>query len=337
MLKPVKKILVIKLREIGDIILSTPVLKVLNDNTNSPEITYVLKKGLGSLGELLPHVKEVITYDKNSIIDTISLILKLRKRKYDLAVNLHATYRSALITFLSGAKLRLVHNHSGKDWFTSVPLNIEEKAKPITLRDLETLNPLKLDKITEGQKKTQLLIKSNSLRFLDEELPVNTIGFGIGASRPVKMWPPEKFIELGRKITQGNYHVAVFCSAAEHEMGEYISSGIGDKAHLFSGADLVRVAYLIKQLKGFVGNDSGLRHMAAALGINTLTIFGPEDPIEWHPYRESDGHFAIHNRLECINCADYICKKNSHKCMEDITSEKVYSVACKAFNIKCVK
>ncbi len=333
MLKNVKKILIIKLREIGDVILSTPVIKVLNDNSNLPEITYVLKKGLYPLGKLLPHVKEVITYDKNSLIDTIFLIKKLRKRKFDLAVNLHATFRSALITRLSGAKLRLVHNHSGKDWFTSVPLNIEEKVKSIIERDLDTLAPLNIGKITDSQKKTQLIIKKENSLFLDEEIPEKTIGFGIGASRPVKMWPPEKFIELGKKLSENGCHIAVFCSEIEREMGEYISGEIGKNAILYAGADLMRVAYLISQLSGFIGNDSGMRHMAAALNIKTITLFGPEDPVEWHPYSEREGHYALHKKLDCINCAEYICKNKNHLCMESISPDAVFKTALKVFDI----
>ena len=142
MLKNVNRILIIKLRDIGDIVLSTPVIQTMYENCNSPKIVYVLKKEYENFKYLLPHVSEVITYDKKSILNLITLIFRLRRYKFDIAINLHATFRSALIARLSGAKLRLVHNHSGKDWFTSAPLGIKEEPKPITLRDLETLKPL---------------------------------------------------------------------------------------------------------------------------------------------------------------------------------------------------
>jgi len=111
LLKTVKKVLVIKLRDIGDLVLSTPVLNVLADNCNAPEIIYVLKKEYGYFKYLLPNVKEVITYDKNDPLDFLRVIFRLRRYRFDLAVNLHATFRSALIALFSGAKFRLVHNH----------------------------------------------------------------------------------------------------------------------------------------------------------------------------------------------------------------------------------
>src|SRR5208337_2229131 len=122
MLNNVKKILIIKLRDIGDIVLSTPILRILAQNFPKAEITYLLKKEYKDFNGILPYVKNVIVYDKNNIFDFLSVINTLRMHKFDLAINLHATYRSALITLLSGAKIRLVHNHSGKNYFTSYPL-----------------------------------------------------------------------------------------------------------------------------------------------------------------------------------------------------------------------
>lgn len=324
MLKNVNRILIIKLRDIGDIVLSTPVIQAMYDNCNSPKIVYVLKKEYENFKFLLPNVSEVITYDKKSFLSFIKLILKLRKYKFDIAVNLHATFRSALITRLSGAKLRLVHNHSGRDYFTSVPLGIEEKAKPITIRDMETLTPLDIKTPSAGSIKTKLIIKEKDVKYIDETLPAYTVGFGVGAKRPAKMWKKEKFIELGRKLSAENKHIAVFAASSERALAGEITAAIGAGAVLYCGLDFLRLAFLLKQLHAFAGNDSGLRHMAAALGVPTVTFFGPEDPVEWHPYREKDGHIALLHRLECINCAKNDCPKGTRECMDLITVEEAF-------------
>jgi ADP-heptose:LPS heptosyltransferase len=333
MLKSVKKILVIKLRDIGDIVLSTPVLKVLDHNCASPQIVYVLKKEYENFKYLLPYVKEVITYDRNDPFDFIRLIIKLRKYDFDLAVNLHATFRSALITRLSGAKFRLVHNHSGKNYFTSAPLGIVEKQKSIIERDLDTLNPLKIDAITDEMKKTELKLNEDYTAYIDDEESVLTVGLGIGAKRANKMWPKERFIELGRKIAADGYNISVFCSSAERVSGKIVAEEIGPETKLYCGLDFLRLGFFLNKLRLFVGNDSGPRHIAAALGVKTVTLFGPENPIEWHPYSESDGHVKISHLddiiKEGIDVNSNKFREKSMDAMDKISVDEVYEAAKK--------
>ena len=338
MLKPIKNILVIKLRDIGDIVLSTPVLKVLDHNCANPKIVYVLKKEYENFKYLLPYAREVITYDKKDPLDFFRLIFRLRKYDFDLCVNLHATFRSAFISLLSGSKFRLVHNHSGKDYFTSVPLGIVEAQKSIIERDLDTLNPLKLLPITDEMKKTELRLNEEYTRYIDDEEVWLTVGFGIGAKRDNKMWMKEGFIETGKRLVEQGYKIAVFCSNKERGTGEIVVAGIGDKAKLYCGLDFLRLAFFINKLRLFIGNDSGLRHIAAALGIKTLTLFGPENPVEWHPYKEEDGHYKIsHLQEAAAEGADINSRKfrtKSMRPMEMITAQEVTSAALKLLKQK---
>ena len=330
-LKTIKKILVIKLRDIGDIVLSTPVLSVLDHNCAAPEIVYVVKKEYENFKYILPYVREVITYDKNDPFDFIRLVIKLRKHNFDLCVNLHATFRSALLALLSGAKFRLVHNHSGKDFFTSVPLGIIEGPKSIIERDLDTLHPLKLDPIPVEMKKTVLKLNEEYTRYIDDEEVWLTVGLGIGARRDNKMWMKEGFIEVGKKLAAEGYKIAIFCSKDEQGTGEIVKAGIGDKAKLYCGLDFLRLAFFINKLRLFIGNDSGLRHIAAALKVKTLTLFGPENPVEWHPYSLEDGHVKISHLPEFANEGVDISSKNfrikSTAAMERITPFEVYTAA----------
>ncbi len=337
MLKTLKTILIIKLRDIGDIVLSTPVINVLYENCNAPEIVYVLKKKYENFKYLLPYVKEVLTYDKNDPLDFLRIIFKLRKYKFDLAINLHATFRSALITYLSGANLRLIHNHSGKNYFASLPISPDNKDMNIIERDLNTLSPLiEVKNIPENLKKTKLVIKQKFDRFIDDEELINSIGFGIGAKRKEKIWDKEKFIELGKKLVINGFNIAIFCSENEKGIGQYIADGIGNKAKLFFNLDFLRLSYFIKQMVLFIGNDSGLRHIAAALGIKTITLFGPENPGEWHPYKERDGHIAISHLRELqgegYDIFSREFREKSNIAIERITVDEVFDVTRKLLN-----
>ncbi len=319
MLENVKKILIVKLRDIGDIVLSTPVLRILAQNFPEAEITYVLKKEYKDFKYLLPNVKQVIAYDKNNIFSFFSVVNKLHRESFDFAVNLHATYRSALITLFSGTKIRLVHNHSGKNYFTSYPIDIIEKPKNIIERDIDTLTPLKLN-IPDNLKKTELLKVKEDF----SEIAWNTIGLGIGAKRKVKIWNKDRFIELGRSLSRIGYNLAVFCSNLEKKDGEYITKGIGLQTKLYCGLAFRALGANISKLKLFIGNDSGLRHIAAAYNVKTITLFGPESINEWHPYKLEDGHIAIFHKLDCINCGLKECTK-SVNCMDKISVNEVFN------------
>jgi ADP-heptose:LPS heptosyltransferase len=274
MLKNIKRILVIKLRDIGDIVLSTPVLNILNENCPAPEIVYVLKKEYEPFRFILTHVKEVITYDKNDPFDFIRLVLKLRGYKFDLAVNLHASIHSAFIALFSGAKFRLVHNHSGRNYFSSVPLNITEGPKKNSERDIDTLSPLKI-KISQDMKKTKLVLKDEIAVFLDFDEAGGAIGFGIGAKRPEKIWAKERFIELGKRLAGEGNTIIICCIEKERKQGAEIAEGIGAKAKLYV-SNFMHFAHYINKMKLFVGNDSALIHVAAATGAKTVALFGPE-------------------------------------------------------------
>ncbi|MCE5300199.1 MAG: glycosyltransferase family 9 protein [Spirochaetia bacterium] len=331
MLKNVRNILIVKLRDIGDIVLSTPVINVLNDACQSPRITYLLKKEYENFKYLLPHTAEVITYDKKNPFDFIRVAARLRSGRFDLAVNLHASFRSALITYLSGAKFRLVHNHSGSDYFTSVPLGIKEETKSIIERDLDTLAPLKLGEPTVEQKKTRLVLNDDYTRYIDDEEIWLTVGLGIGAKRENKMWPADRFASLGLKLVADGYNIAVFCANSERKKGEDVVGSIGPKAKLYCGLDFLRLAFFLNKLRLFAGNDSGLRHMAAALGIKTVTLFGPENPVEWHPYSEKDGHIGISHLHDFVAAGVDVTsrqfREKSAESIEKITVEEVYAAA----------
>jgi ADP-heptose:LPS heptosyltransferase len=115
-------------------------------------------------------------------------------------------------------------------------------------------------------------------------------------------------------------------------------AGIGDKARLYCGLDFLRLAFFLNKLRLFIGNDSGLRHMAAALGIKTLTLFGPENPVEWHPYKEEDGHFKISHLADVAKTGvDVNSKKFRTKSMEPmelITADEVYEAAARLLKQK---
>jgi ADP-heptose:LPS heptosyltransferase len=124
----------------------------------------------------------------------------------------------------------------------------------------------------------------------------------------------------------------IFCPLEEKGDGKKLADEIGPNCKLLI-ADILKVSYTIRDLKFFIGNDSGLRHIAAAFGIKTITLFGTENPVEWHPYREEDGHIAITHLYdmvrEGIDIYDKKFREESMGPMERITVDEVYEAYLK--------
>ncbi|HDQ26794.1 MAG TPA: hypothetical protein ENN43_08640, partial [bacterium] len=140
------------------------------------------------------------------------------------------------------------------------------------------------------------------------------------------------FIELGKKLVSRGERVAVCCIAKERPSAERIAAAIGLGAAVCEG-NFMTFAHYISRMKLFVGNDSALIHVAAAVGTKSVALFGPENPEEWHPYEEKDGHTAI-SKLKEIEAGgrDIMDRKFREKSLEPImriTPGEVYDAAVK--------
>ena len=97
-----------------------------------------------------------------------------------------------------------------------------------------------------------------------------------------------------------------------------------NKVYLIKNMGLREISGIINYCSSFIGNDNGLFHIAVALGIPTITIFGPENPVEWHPYEHLsiEKHIVISKNLPCVNCGKMFCE--THDCINSITVDEVF-------------
>ena len=159
------------------------------------------------------------------------------------------------------------------------------------------------------------------------------IFLGIGASRETKRWPVTHFLELAKGLLKAypNVHFVISTLGAESAMGIELMAlfkrNIGEMISHFQDLSLRETMSLIFQCRAYIGNDSGLKHVAVGLGISTLTFFGPEDPLEWHPYSQSEHPYLFLNALACrtLNgkhwCAIPVCHSYGHQCMKNLAPE----------------
>jgi ADP-heptose:LPS heptosyltransferase len=348
MLNP-KRILVTKFRAMGDTILLTAALKELHRQFPQAQIHAAvtepwiwLLEGFPGVTKLLP-----VTWHQDRAARTKAatrLAFQLRKEKYDIVCGFHSSPAAAMVGLSTGAKIRSIHFHSfkAKNMYSTVQIPGKGTMKPVVERDLDTVRALGLD-VPEGIM-PEIFLKNEEKAFAREEfkawgLKRPVLGIALGASRPTKIWPLHRFAEVAQKWvneTQGS--VLVISGPKEESLTEEFYRSISSSPDLRPSIQVmpscnVRVlASRISQLNALVGNDSGPRHLAAALNVPTVTIFGPEHPLEWHPYPQDRHPRLFLEPLPCRAnhepgsppwCGIQDCIIESHQCMTKISAEQV--------------
>ncbi|MEK6705804.1 MAG: glycosyltransferase family 9 protein [Bdellovibrionota bacterium] len=338
------KILALKLRSLGDtVVMSAPLLELRKAFPHA-EIHVCVSNVWAEILENHPAIDRLWKL-RPTTADLIRMARRLRKESFDVAINFHASSSSAILSRLTGASSRAIHFHdlTKPNRFSTVKIDGKGTIKPITERDMDAVRALGIH-ISPGRLPVIYTTKQEDdwaekyIASHNSARPV--LGIGLAASRPAKSWPVERFAALAAswcKKTNGSVLALAgedesdlmykFLACSERHPKEYSGSISGNCS--FS---LRELAAITKRLAVFVGNDSGPRHVAAAVGTPTITIFGPEHPFEWHPYPSDKHPYLFIESLDCRRhamagmpkwCGVTHCTEKQHKCMTLIGIENV--------------
>jgi ADP-heptose:LPS heptosyltransferase len=274
-----------------------------------------------------------------------SLLPKIRREKFDHFIHLHASGRAKFFGSLTGARRKHYHfqNSETEKAYGKHPHALEWDGfffRTIFGERIRLPAPVPRIYLTERE-------KEEGRRFWGNVDAAKVVFLGLGASRPTKRWLPEHFARLAELLKDRRELVpAIVVGPGEEEQkfaGQVIDQLRARGLRPIAGfnGDFIHhaglsVRYLFKDLsseKAYAANDSGPKHIAAALGIPTVTVFGPEDPVEWHPYDLSLHPIfflpALSCRLEDNGrwCGIPVCDENApekHRCMRDIDPLDVF-------------
>ncbi len=334
-----KRILIIRTDRIGDVLLSTPVIKALRNKYLQAYISMVVAPYAKDIVEANPYLDEVIIYDKDakhkSWLRSLKFASRLKKRKFDLAVILHPTNRMHLLTFLSGIPRRLGYNC--KFGFLNnlkKPHTKQEGLKHEAEYNLDLLsgsgvsgNPrdLFMPVKPESEQWAKNLFASRGIKEADKLLAINP-----GASCPSKIWPPDNFAQVAEILAKRhNFKILIVSGPKDTHLADVIARKIGDKALNLSGKTSVsHLASILKRCDLFISNDSGPVHIASSLGVPVISIFGRNQPglspRRWGPLGDKGKY--LHKSAGCIQCLAHNCKKE-FACLKAIKVEDVLSAA----------
>ncbi len=261
------RIAVVRIRSMGDCILTTPALSILKQARPDAAVAIVVEDRFRALFEGNPNVSEIVRPEWKTV----------RKWRPDLCLNLHGGGSSAVITAMSGARFRAGFAHFRHSWIYNARIPRAQEILGVE-RKVHTAEQLASAAFYLGAPRTE--IPRARLFAAPAERPARpcAVIHPLAATRD-KTWPAERFAETARYIEKSLDLEPVFIGGRVEDMAAF------DGRRTLAGAPLAEIKSLVAGASLFLGNDSGPAHMAAAFGIPVVVIFGPSDPVVWGPWR----------------------------------------------------
>jgi len=333
-----KNILVVRLDRMGDVVLSTPVLKALRDAYPKSHIAFMVRPYVKDIALGNPSVDEVIIYDKAmGLLGNIRFIKKLRSEKFDLAVVLHPTLRTNWIVFLSGIPKRLGFDRKRKMGILLTDRIPDKKHLGLKHEIDYTLGILRYIGISAKDRTMHVPVSPDNQARAHEALAKGgisesdtVVAINPGASCPSKRWPAERFAEAADILAKRRgVKIVIISGQSDKKPGEGMASFTKERCLDLSGRTTVgEMAGVLKRSKLFISNDSGPVHVACAVGTPVIAIFGRSDrglsPRRWGPSNKGD--VVIHKNVGCLECLAHNCAVG-FKCLKAITVDEVVKAA----------
>lgn len=290
-IKP-KNILLVKNRALGDAIISIAAGRYLRTLFPDARISYATPGWTVPVFDSLNHpFDEFVPLKIRTPLDVYSLWQTLTIKQYDCVYEMHRGPRTGRILSLYTMIKSIPYgfnNHHKSTRDSIIKRDISGIAQFFSRDSYELFLPR--------------LIKRSQ---------VQKIVFGVVATRKTKMWPLENYVELADKLKKNYPYCAIVIPISKSKTDSQIKQRLFDlglsKDVEFFEHGLDDVSELFKTADIYIGNDTGLKHLAAFSGVKTISFFGPEEPLEWHPYSSEDHPYFFLKDLDCRYTKAHFC------------------------------
>ncbi len=336
-----KNILVIKLRYIGDVLLATPVLRALREAFPRAGLAMAVNAGTEDIVRWNPDLHEVLAVPKGTLGEQMRFVAELRRRRFDCVIDLTDGDRAAILSRLSGAPIRIGFNEEHR-WrgllYTAVAKPRVEEVHRVE-RDLSALRclglepkarPLVLTVPSQDEEAADRILKEAGVA---QSSSARLVMLHPGARYWFKAWPIERFADLADRLTKiWDCRVLIGGDNRDRETAERIRAQARSAPVVLAGrASLLQFAAILKRCALYGGNDNGAMHMAAALGVPVVGLFGPSNPQEWGPRGPGE---VIYKGLDCRSCFHPTCRRGEGNCMRLITVDEVCEAVMRLWGLR---
>jgi len=344
-----KHILLIQLGDIGDVILTLPAIRALRENFPESRLVVCVREKAREIIEDCTWASEVVTVRKEqkplkaAVLDQAHWMRELRAHRFDLAIDLRTGTRGAIIAGFSGAGTRIGRFAAdGRLWrnrvFTHLVTPPDETFQYAAEHNLNILSPLGLN---IRDRALQITIpchrKQAATRlFSEEKIPRNRplLAFHPFSLWKYKEWQVNACAELIDDV-QLRYDVTVIItgSSEEHGRADQVVARCRTKPFNLAGKTSIgELAAVLSACRGFIGVDTAALHLAAAVGVPTLGIFGPSPTACWAP--RGSRHTVVSKKMPCVPCRRKGCRNSEiSQCLDELTLKDIHEALCRFLDL----
>jgi len=328
---PDAPILLVPYMWIGDFVRCHTVIKLLRQRFPTRPIDVLTTAMVSPLLDYMPGVRKGIIVDlprrRLALGQHLALAHRLRREGYGQALVMPRTWKSALALYLAGIPQRTGFIGEGRIGLIN-DLRWGERRLPRMVERCAALALPKGETLPAQWPLPELAASRSDVAAWRERLGLVCdqrveIALAPGAVGPSKRWPAGAFAELGRRLVAQGHRVWVVGGPGEQTLAAEIAAAAPGDVLDLTGPDLRNAILALAAAAVAVSNDSGLLHVAAALGTPAIGIFGPTSPLLWAPLNPLAAVIETPNALACRPCHQPVCRPGHHLCMRDIAVEHV--------------
>ncbi len=306
---------------LGDAIMCIPAIKALARALEPAELRVLAVGGLGEIFIRYPFVNRTLKFSKE---DSYAVHGLLAKERYDALWLFTNSFRSAFDGKRTGCKIRVGYSGNMRDALLTHPV---PKMAHLHMVDyyLNLVNPF-WGTVFSQDIDFPLLPREEDFAARMVDMDYGAIGIPLGAKYgPAKQWPHDNVKKLVTLLAGTQRRIVLFGTSAEMEQAADLEeAGNGMVVNLAGGTSIGEMAAVMKRCEWVVANDSGPLHLAGAVGVKTIAIFGPTDYNRTAPL--SDNVRIVSKDAKCAPCMKRQCPAGHHQCMKDISAEEIYDI-----------
>jgi predicted lipopolysaccharide heptosyltransferase III len=353
--RQLSRILLIRLRQIGDVVFTTPAVRALRQRFPDAQITYIVEPDAAPIVERNPHITDVIVAPKRrsvlQLAADLDLARRLQSRRYDLAIDFHGGPRSSLLTWLSGAPIRIGYQIAGRSWMYT-----RRVARPRALRARHSVEN-QWDLIAElgihppdaASSPVEMPVDPEAAHAVDDRLRRAGVGHRapivvvhVSAGNPFRRWPSESFAALVHALAMRDPARRIVMTSGPSDRdaaGRVVAAarsslGAQRQEQVVSCGDfsLAELRALLDRASLYIGGDSGPLHVAATSAVPVVGLYGPTLPARSAPWRSPAlvSEAVDVGELACRPCDQRVCSPGDFRCLTWIAPEHVVDAAERA-------
>lgn len=312
----VRRVLLVRLRSIGDTVLSTPSLFALRRFLPDAEIDILVEDWVAPVLEAHPHVDNVVVLERGGLVSRARAARQIRSSDYDVVYNLHGGTTATFLTRATGARHRV-----GLRTYQYAQLHNHQAPSPLLLWGQQKTHSVEQQLALLGwtgvpvsdRPRTHLAVSPDAAdavnrRLAEAGLEDRKIALiHPAAAFATKQWATENFARVAEALAERGFAPVAIAAQNEHELLDTLLDQ--SSVHIVAfDLSLSEVAALAARSQIFVGNDSGIAHIAAAVSTPSVVIFGSSNVAHWRPWNKGAAEVVLET-MPCQPCHGYFCEK----------------------------